>query len=261
MTAYATTPTGARIAYTAEGEGPRVIHVDGAFQFRAFDSETRDFLSVLADRGFTTVHFDRPGRGETVAEPPHTLDRQIEAIGALIDEVGGPVALYGSSSGGAIALAAAASGLPVSHLVLWEPPLGPESGSDGAEFLAGLREAIATGDADRVVAYFMKDMPPEWLEGSRRSPAWPVMTGVAASLEGDSDALAWTQSAPRSELWRNVTAPTLVLLGEETLPIFPPAADSIVANLPDARVERVPGSDHRWELTALVERVEGFLRA
>ena len=54
--------------------------------------------------------------------------------------------LFGNSSGGAISLAAAAAGLPVSGLVLFEGPLDEEGGDSGADFLAGLREQIASGN-------------------------------------------------------------------------------------------------------------------
>jgi cephalosporin-C deacetylase-like acetyl esterase len=42
--------------------------------------------------------------------------------------LGGRAALYGSSSGGAIALTAAAAVPGVERLVLWEVPLGAEEG-------------------------------------------------------------------------------------------------------------------------------------
>ncbi len=73
------------------------------------------------------------------------------------------------------------------------------------------------------------------------------MVSMGPSLEPDAEALAWTQSAPRAELWSSVTQPTLVILGEETIPVMPPAAESIVAALPNARLVRIPASDHGWE--------------
>jgi pimeloyl-ACP methyl ester carboxylesterase len=247
MTTFATSADGTRIAYDRVGEGPTVILVAGAMQFRAFDPITVDMAGRLADRGFTVVNYDRRGRGESVASGPFTLAREVEDIRALIEANGGEAALYGSSSGGAISLAAAAAGLSITKLALWEVPLDEELGQQGAEFLAGLRERIAAGDNGKVVEYFMKDMPPEWLEGSKQGPAWPIMCGVAPSLEADAESVAWTQSAPRKELWTNVTQPTLVLVGEETLPIMPPAAESIVDSLPRARLERIPAASHSWD--------------
>ena len=254
-----TSEQGASIAYDRYGEGPPVIFVGGAFQHRAIDPQTAALARDLAARGFTVIDYDRPGRGETRAEGPYGLQSQLDALRALIDLVG-PAALYGSSSGGAISLAAAAHGLPVTKLVLWETPLGPELGSDGVEFLAGLRERIATGDGDAIVTYFMKDMPREWFEMAKAGPMWPVMTSIGPSLEGDSEALAWSQSAPRKELFAAVTVPALVLLGEETMPLFADAADSIATALPDVRSERVAGKEHSWDPAAMIETLDAFLR-
>jgi pimeloyl-ACP methyl ester carboxylesterase len=214
--------------------------------------------SQLATHGFTVVDYDRRGRGESSANGQITLARSIEDVAARIDANGGKAALFGGSSGGAISLAAAAAGLPITKLALWEVPLDEELASNGAEFLAGLREKIAGGDNERVVEYFMQDMPPEWLEGSRQSDAWPKMCAIAPSLEPDAEALAWSQSAPRAELWGSVTQQTLVLLGEETLPFMPAAADSIVRALPNARLRRIPAANHQWDTAVLMPVLAEF---
>ncbi|MFD4422012.1 alpha/beta fold hydrolase [Agromyces sp. NPDC058484] len=263
MTEYVTAADGTRIAFDREGSGPPVILVDGAMQFRGFDPATVEMGRLLAGHGFTVVHHDRRGRGESPADAPITLAQTIDDLRALIDELtegaDDAVALFGNSSGGSIALAAAASGLPISRLVLWEVPLDDEGGTEGSEFLAGLRSRVAAGDGDATIEYFMKDMPPEWLAGSKASPGWPIMTAMGPSLEPDSESLAWTQSAPRAELWAGITQPTLVLVGEETLDIMGPAADSIVASLPNARKGTLPAADHRWEPRSMALAIAEFL--
>jgi pimeloyl-ACP methyl ester carboxylesterase len=263
MTEYVTSADGTRIGFDREGSGPPVILVAGAMVFRAFDPLTIEMAKMLASHGFTVVNYDRRGRGESPADGPITLAQTIDDLRALIAAVtegtDEAVALFGGSSGGAIALAAAASGLPLSKLVLWEVPLRDELGSDGAEFLAGLRERIAADDGEATIEYFMKDMPPEWLESSKASPGWPIMTAMGPSLEPDAESLAWAQSAPRAELWRDITQPTLVLVGEETLDFMGPAADSIVAALPDAEKRAIPASDHVWEPKPLALTIAEFL--
>ena len=257
VTEFLETPVG-RIAYDREGDGPPVVLVAGAFQFRAFDQQTARLVSGLAGRGLTAVNYDRPGRGESRVAPPHTLDGEIAVLRAFAERLG-PIALYGSSSGSSISLAAAAAGVPVTRLVLWEAPVGGDDAHDAAAELAVLREKLDAGDPEQAVLHFMRDFPAEWREGARQSPAWPVMTGLAHSLAPDTESIAWTQSGDRRELLRGVTAPVLVLVGERTLPIFPPAADSLVAALPDARQARIAAEDHSWELDAMVEAVAGFL--
>jgi len=261
MTEFATSADGTHIAYDRYGSGPTVILVGGAFQHRALDPTTTEMARQLASHGLTVVDYDRRGRGESVASGPITLARDIQDIAALIDANGGEAALYGSSSGGSISLAAAAEGLPITKLALWEVPLDDELGTDGAEFLAGLRERIGASNDERVVEYFMQDMPPEWLESSRQSPAWPLMCAAAASLESDAESLAWTQSTPRAELWANVTQPTLVLLGEQTLPFMPAAADSIVKALPNARLRTITAADHQWDPAVMTSVLAEFFAA
>ena len=260
MSELATSADGTRIAYDRFGSGPVLIFVDGAMQFRAFDPQTGQLAENLAELGFTTVRYDRRGRGESVFEGPSSLDQEVADLTALIEEVGGPAALYGSSSGGAIALAAAAAGLPVSRLALWELPLDAELGGEGAEFLAGLRDQISTGDTEASLLYFMQDMPAEWVEGSRNSPAWEVMKALTPSLVPDSEALAWTQTAPRRELFAPITVPVLAMLGEQTLPLFPSAAESIASSVADGRTSTVAGADHQWDLDAMTSTLADFLR-
>jgi pimeloyl-ACP methyl ester carboxylesterase len=259
MTEFTTSKDGTRIAYERSGSGPAVILVGGAMQFRAFDPTTTAMAALLAERGFTVIDFDRRGRGESESSEPITLAQTVDDIAALIEVAGGEAALFGSSSGSAISLAAAAEGLPVTRLVLWEAPLGDEGGPDGAEFLDGLRKHIRAGDGDETIEYFMKDMPSEWLAGAKASQGWPTMVAMRPSLEPDSESLAWTQSAPRAELWRNVTQPTLVLVGEQTLPIMHSAADSIVGALPDARKRVIPAANHSWEPDVMAAEIAQFL--
>lgn len=260
MSNYVTSLDGTRIGYDIQGEGPTVILVAGAMQFRGFDPVTSAMATLLASQGFTVINFDRRGRGESAQGPSFTLADTVADLRALIDIAGEPAVLVGNSSGGAISLAAAAAGLPISALALFEVPLREELGSESVEFLAGLREKISGTNPEAVVEYFMKDMPPEWLEGAKQSPGWPVMTAMGPSLEADAESLAWTQSAPRQQLWGSITAPTLVLLGEQTLPIMIPAAESISAHLPHARVERIAGANHSWEPDVMAARIAAFLR-
>jgi pimeloyl-ACP methyl ester carboxylesterase len=263
MTEYVKSADGTRIAFEREGAGPPVILVGGAMQFRAFDPATAEMATALASHGFTVVNYDRRGRGESPADAPITLAQTLDDLRVLIAEVtegaDDAVALFGNSSGGAIALAAAASGLPVSKLVLFEVPLDEELGTDGAEFLEGLRERITMGDGDATVEYFMKDMPREWLDGAKAGPGWQVMTAMGPSLEPDAEALAWTQSASRAALWAGISQPTLVLVGDQTLDLMSPAADSLVTNLPHAVRGTVASSDHAWEPKAMALTIAEFL--
>lgn len=263
MTEYVTSADGTRIGFDREGSGPPVILIGGAMQFRGFDPVTIEMAHLLASHGFTVVNYDRRGRGESPADAPITLAQTIDDLRALTDELtegaDDAVALFGNSSGASIALAAAAAGLPISKLVFFEVPLDEDGGTEGAEYLAGLREYIAAGDREGAIEFYMADMPREWLDGAKQSPAWQTMLDIAPSLEPDAESLAWTQSAPRAELWRGITQPTLALVGEETLPIMTSAAASVVASLPNAETRTIPAANHSWEPRSMALAIAEFL--
>ena len=63
------------------------------------------------------------GRGDTA---PYAVEREIDDIAALIQQAGGSASVFGHSSGATLALKAAASGLPITHLVLYEPPFNTD---------------------------------------------------------------------------------------------------------------------------------------
>src|SRR5436309_1329240 len=105
-----TSNDGTAIAFDRYGAGPPVILVGGAFQHRAIDPNTAQ-LAQLLGREFTVFHYDRRGRGDSGDTLPYAVEREVEDIAALIDEAGGQAHLFGMSSGGALGLVAAASGL------------------------------------------------------------------------------------------------------------------------------------------------------
>src|SRR6266702_5227486 len=103
MAATVKSKDGTKIAYEKVGTGPVVILVLGALNSRKSGAS---LAKLLASR-FTVISYDRRGRGDSTDTQPYAPQREIEDIAALIDEVGGPVYLYGHSSGAAIGLEAA----------------------------------------------------------------------------------------------------------------------------------------------------------
>ena len=259
MTEHVQAPDGTRIAFDREGAGQPLVLIGGAGQFRAVDPDTRELTGELARRGFDVVHYDRPGRGDSGGEPPFGLAREVAAVGALVEAVGGRAWLHGSSSGGAIALAAAAELPGVERLSLWEVPLGEECGTDGTAYLEAVRECVGAGDPEAVWRLYTDGMPPEWFASMRSGPRWPLYARMAPTLEADAEALAWTQSAPRAQLWAAVDVPVLVLLGDDTFPFMAEAADALVRSLPRAERAQIRGSGHRWEPADLADRLAAEL--
>lgn len=259
MTDFVTVPGGTRIALDRAGTGPAVLLVGGALQFRATDPATGTLVDELAGRGLTAVHYDRPGRGESTGEAPDGLGGEVEALRALVAAVGGRAAVYGSSSGAAIALAAAVEVPGITDLVLWEPPFGPEGGTQGAEAVARMRDVLATGDPEQVVRTFMHGMPPQWFDQIRAGADWPLYAAMAPTLLADAEALAWAEQAPRAGRWAGVPAGATVLVGAGAFDFLRAAAEEVAAALPAGRLRAFAGDGHSWAPADLADQIAAAL--
>jgi hypothetical protein len=81
----------------------------------------------------------------------------------------------------------------------------------------------------------------------RNGPQWPLFERIAPTVQADAESLAWAQSAPRTQLWSEITAPTVVLVGTTAFPFFSVAADSIVRSVKHAERAEIVGADHGWQ--------------
>lgn len=86
------------------------------------------------------------------------MEREVEDIDALIQAAGGSAHLVGLSSGAAIVLEAAASGLAVRKVAAYEPPYMADDDGRHAHHEGRLRALIAVGRRADAVKYFMRDM-------------------------------------------------------------------------------------------------------
>jgi pimeloyl-ACP methyl ester carboxylesterase len=240
---------GTTIAFDRVGEGPPVALVGGAFQHRAFDPRTAHLAELLANR-FTVYRYDRRGRGDSGDTPPYAVEREIEDLDALIGEAGGPVGVYGESSGGNLALEAAAGGLAINRMAVWEPNIlvddsRPPLPDDYVRRLTTLASVGPRGDA---VAYFLATaagVPPEYVAPMRTTPMWAGMEAVAHTLAYDGtvvdDSMSGTPAA--AQRWQSVTVPTLVLDGGQT-PWMNAGADALAKALPHALRQTLVGQEH-----------------
>ncbi len=257
MTSFLTTARGDRVAYDIVGEGPALVFIAGAGPYRAGDPVTTETAELAAARGLTTVVFDRLGRGESEATGSLDLDRELDAIAALIDVAGGSAVLCGHSSGGSIALAAAVRGLPVQGVALWETPIAgdPAATRDWAD---GFARRLDADELEPALEWYMKDMPPEWLAGAKRSPGYPTMVASVVSQRADAESLAWAASSPHSELFGSISVPVLAMHGEETFDEMIAASADVVASIPGATQKVMPGAHHTWEPAPMAEELARF---
>ena len=121
MTFWVTSADGTSIAYDRQGTGPAVILVGGVLDD---GSENAPLAALLAEH-FTVYNYARRGRAPSGDTPPYAVEREVEDLDALIAAAGGSAHLYGASSGGAVALEAAAAGSAIDKIVVWDLPSRP----------------------------------------------------------------------------------------------------------------------------------------
>jgi pimeloyl-ACP methyl ester carboxylesterase len=246
---------GTTIAFDRTGEGPPVILVCGGSTDRMANAP----LAALLVPHLTVLNYDRRGRGDSGDTAPYAVEREVEDIDAVITAAGGSAFLYGTSSGGALALEAAASGLFITRLALWEPPyILDESARPPADQVERYNEMIAEGRRGDAVEYFMSKvvgMPPEFVADARTQPWWPAQEALAHTLAYDATIMG-DYSVP-TERAASVKVPTIVIAGGADFPWMRDTAQALANALPDAQTRTLEGQGHNVDpavlATALLE--------
>ena len=252
-----TSKDGTTIAFDRLGSGPPVVLVSGG----SVDRQGNAGYAQLLAEDFTVFNFDRRGRGDSGDTLPYAIEREIEDIGAVIRAAGGSAHLWGSSSGGALAMLATASGLPVKKLAVWEPPyfVDERFTPPPADTASTYRRLVGEGRRDAAVEYFMGTvvgMPAEFIGWARTQPFWEGQERIAHTLAYDAEIMG-DYSLP-AERFAAITAPTLVLTGGASMPFMTPAAEAIVKAIPGARHVVLEGQEHNVAPDALVPALREF---
>jgi pimeloyl-ACP methyl ester carboxylesterase len=252
---------GTRIAYDKTGQGPALILVAGAFQDRMAMSP---YAGPLAER-FTVYNYDRRGRGESGDTGPYAVEREIEDVEALIQEAGGSAFVFGGSSGGVLTLDAAAHGLNITKLAVYEPPFVVDDSRElpPEDILDQLKDFIAAGRRGDAAETFMVKgslMPADMVAGMRTQPFWPSVEAVAHTLVYDATIMEGTMRGGPLPLdrWKAVTIPTLVIYGGAGPSWSRNAAEALVELLPNAAQRALEGQFHTLTPDALTPVLEQF---
>ncbi|HEX8599037.1 MAG TPA: alpha/beta fold hydrolase [Chloroflexia bacterium] len=238
-----TSRDGTVITFDQLGEGPVVILVSGG----SVDKGSNAGLAELLASHFTVYNYDRRGRGESGDTQPYAVEREIEDIQALIEEAGGSAFLFGSSSGAALALDAAASGLSITKLALWEPPyiLDGSRPPPPANTAATYTKLVAAGKRGDAVEYFMTQvvgLPAEFAAHARNAPWWPAQEALAHTLAYDATIMG-DYSLP-AERAASVTTPTLVMVGGASFEWMSDTAQALADILPNGQRRTLEGQTH-----------------
>jgi pimeloyl-ACP methyl ester carboxylesterase len=243
-----TSRDGTSIAYDTCGDGPPLVLVSGGLDD---GSETVPLATELADR-FTTFTYAKRGTGDSGDTPPYAMEREIEDLAGLIDAAGGSAHVYGVSGGGALALEAAAAGVAIDKLAVYEVPynVAADAPQRARAYFDRLETLLAQGRRDEALELFMRTAgsSEDDVAGARRSPMWPALIDLAHTLARPCGAFG----PPPSARLETIARPVLVATGggqdAHTAGLgagfFDAAADAITAAVPHAERVVLDGETH-----------------
>lgn len=244
-----TSVDGTVITYERYGDhgGDPLIVVGGATCDRA---KTRPLAEGLGAH-LPVVNYDRRGRGDSGDTSPYAVEREVEDIAALVDDLSDDVVLYGHSSGATLVLHAAAAGVPVRAIVLHEPPFSADTDEDRQEardYAETLTALLSANRRDDAVALFFQTtgVPAEAVAEMRHEPWWADVVALAPTLAYDSAVmgdLSRGGSLP-VEVATRVAVPALVLSGGDSPDWMIEAGRAAAAALPHGTHRVLPGEGH-----------------
>jgi 3-oxoadipate enol-lactonase len=253
------TINGARIHYERSGEGIPVIFLHaGVADHRMWEPQVSDFA-----KRFDVIRPDMRGFGQS--ELPPTRWSPVADLLGLIDELHlKPAHIVGCSIGGGVAIDFAIEhGERISKLVLVGPGVGGTNfWSKYPDLGAEVDAAEKAGDMDAVNRAEMR----LWLDGPRRRPGYvrQPLRDLFLEMNGgnfDSD----FKSAPRDEIdppaaerLHEITAPALVVVGDQDVPPIFDSVELLMEKIPHARkavihdAAHLPNLEHPDEFNRLV---------
>ena len=254
MPEFVRSADGTQIAFERAGSGDPVIVIGGAFNTR---SSPYPLVTLLAEH-FTVFTYDRRGKGDSPETHPYAVEREIEDLAALVAVAGGAAGVYGHSSGAILAIEAAAAGVHVTRLAVYEPPYTadpehPEPAND-----LGLQAALDAGDPATAATLFLRitGMDDAAVGFITSAPFWPGLVHLAPTLPHE---LALTaDGVPPVGRLAAITAPTLALAGGRSPAWAARAAEAVASSVADGSVLTVPGQDHDVDQTVLAPLLTEF---
>ena len=237
---------GTEIAYDKQGQGPAVILIDGALSSRSFGPMPE--LAKLLSTNFTVIDYDRRGRGDSGDTKPFAVEREIEDIEALMNELGGSTYLYGVSSGACLAIEASIKlGKKVKKLASTRRHTNPARtpSKNGKNTTASSRSSwrrIAEGMQWRSLWRLSVYLPTKLMECVKR-PCGKCLRLSAPTLLYDAAAMGVDRKVPIERV-SHIVAPTLVMHGGAGLPFIKQTALTLSKAIPNAKFRTIEGQTH-----------------
>lgn len=240
-TEYVTSEDGTPIAYRRGGKGPPLVLIHGT---AADHARWNPALPALEEH-FTVYAVDRRGRGGSGDALAYSLEREFGDVAAVVNSISGRVDLLGHSYGAICALESVRRSKRLRRLVLYEPPVPvgipifPPAAIDCIEAL------LEEGDRQEAISVFLREVvkvPPHELNLLRAGPAWQARVATAYTLPRETRAVEGYDFDPAR--FRELEAPTLLLVGSQSPPFLKAATEAVDEALPNSRIVVMPGQAH-----------------
>jgi pimeloyl-ACP methyl ester carboxylesterase len=241
--------SGGEVATGVLGSGPPVVLVHGT---PASSFLWRDVVPLLA-RGHTVHVWDMLGFGDSRPDPGvrPSIARQSRTLAELVDHWGlDAPALVGHDIGGGVVMRAhLVDGVPAHRLALLDAAVIGPWNTAFTEHMRRHADAYATMPEH----VFADIIDPRLRSAAHRPMAPEVAEAYLAPWRGAEGQRRWVDqvvavdhrdTAAAVERLDRVTAPTLVLWGDEDGWLPTTVADALAAAIPRARQERVPRAGH-----------------
>lgn len=253
-----TSSDGTKIVYEKTGDGPPIIIVGGAFN----DRNSGAGLAQALSPHFTVVTYDRRGRGASGDSGPYSVDREVEDLGAVIKKLGGSAGVFGSSSGGTLALETAAAGYSIPKLALFEPPYRFNKGPKlGPAVVPTLTELTRAGKRGETVEYFLSAVmriPKQGIAHMRQMPMWPGLEAISHTLIYDT--LVVGDRRWPADRMASIKEPTLVISSSASSPWIQHSAQRVAHHLAGGAHQSVNGAPHDASPEILAPVLTAFFR-
>ncbi|MEU7982069.1 alpha/beta hydrolase [Micromonospora sp. NPDC049081] len=240
----------AEIVLHSTGSGPGIIVVHGG----GVTIEVYRRLAVrLADR-FTVHLYNRRGRADAAARAePYDGEQDVDDLAALLTATGVGNVL-GHSGGGFVALRAAARGLPIDRLALYDPAV-QVNGLFPLDWVPAARAAAHAGDIARAMAITGAGLNTQSATSRLplavqvaicrlflRTPIGRTMGDLLPTTLDESALIQQHDSSPQR--WAGITAEVLLAYGGSGPPYYRPTNEALARVMPHARTLAVPRAGH-----------------
>jgi pimeloyl-ACP methyl ester carboxylesterase len=256
-----TSADGTSIAYAEQGAGPVLIVVDGAMATP--DGGRKPQQAALLAEHFTVRTFFRRGRGNSGDTPPYSPDRELDDIEALIDLGGQPAYLYGHSSGGCLALDAAARfGTKLAKVAVYEVPYNDDPGfrPTWTAYLEQLHLALNQNRRGDAVTLFLAliGAPLPQIVAMRQKPVWPGLEAAVPTLAHDHGGIMGPDPAIPADRVAQIAIPLLAMYGTHSPPFMGQTAGTLSRTVARGELRAVDGQAHDIDPAVLAPILTAF---